>query len=147
VVKTLSSDEEWDQALQAQLVCHWPGDDTDHSGFPAFMAREMERYRAMTQAGLGHWFGAYLGEQFTATLGLFVDGEIGRFQQVATLPDFRRRGICSSLVYQAASYAFERMGVETLVMVADEDYYAARIYERLGFKPVERQVGVHDWWK
>jgi hypothetical protein len=37
------------------------------------------------------------------------------------------------------------MGVETLVMAADENYYAARIYEKVGFKPTERQAGLH-WW-
>jgi hypothetical protein len=39
------------------------------------------------------------------------------------------------------------MGVETLVMAADEDYFAARIYESVGFMPTERQVGVHYWWE
>ena len=30
-------------------------------------------------------------------------------------------------------------------MVADAHYHAARIYERVGFTPAERQVGVTSW--
>jgi hypothetical protein len=147
VVKPISSDWEWDQALQTLLMWPWPAGEADESDMAGFTAKEMERYRAMTRAGLGHWFGAFLGEQFTAGLGIFVEGTIGRFQRVSTRPDFRRRGICSTLVYQVSCYAFEQMGVETLVMAADEDYFAARIYESVGFMPTERQVGVHYWWE
>lgn len=37
------------------------------------------------------------------------------------------------------------MGVDTLVMIADEHYHAARIYESVGFKPVEKIRGL-TWW-
>jgi len=36
--------------------------------------------------------------------------------------------------------------MKTLVMVADENYHAAKIYESIGFQPEEKQVGL-DWWK
>jgi ribosomal protein S18 acetylase RimI-like enzyme len=141
VVKTLASDSDWAQALQNQLVNNM-SEEEDGPDFIRFTTREMERYRSMTQAGLGEWFGAFVGDRLVGGLGLFVKHHVGRFQEVGTHPDFRRQGICRSLVYQAARYAFERMGAETLVMVADEDYVAARIYEQVGFKPVERQVGI-----
>jgi hypothetical protein len=31
------------------------------------------------------------------------------------------------------------------VVVADDDYIAARIYEQIGFRPTERQVGVDNY--
>jgi hypothetical protein len=34
------------------------------------------------------------------------------------------------------------MGVETLVMVADESYHAAKIYESVGFAPQEKMYGL-----
>lgn len=49
------------------------------------------------------------------------------------------------MVFRSASYAFEKMGVKTLVMVADEEYHAAKIYESVGFVPTEKIVGV-CWW-
>jgi hypothetical protein len=38
------------------------------------------------------------------------------------------------------------MGAKTLVMVADENYHAAKIYESVGFRSTERQIGI-DLWK
>ena len=105
----------------------------------------MARYRKMAQAGLGAWFGAFLENQLVADLGLFFEAGVGRFQQVETHPDFRRRGICGTLVYHSSRFGFEKMEARTLVMVADEHYHAARIYESVGFRPKERQVGL-DWW-
>lgn len=67
------------------------------------------------------------------------------FPQVGTHPTYRRQGICSALIYQAGLYALERMKLETLVMVADENYHAVKIYESIGFEPEEHQVGL-DWW-
>jgi len=80
-----------------------------------------------------------------ADLGVFVERGVGRYQAVGTHPDFRRRGICGALVHQAGQYAFERLGAETLVMVADEAYHAARIYESVGFQPTERQFSLCRW--
>lgn len=114
-------------------------------GYRAFKERQMARYRGMVRAGLGHWFGAFLEGRLVADLGVFRDGELGRFQSVGTHPNFRRRGICGTLVYRAASYAYEAMGIRTLVMVADEHYHAARIYESVGFRPTEKQRGL-GWW-
>jgi predicted GNAT family acetyltransferase len=106
----------------------------------------MKRYRRMGQAGLGEWFGAFLDGRLVADLGVFTDGSVGRFQSVGTHPGYRRRGICGTLVHQASRHAFERIGVETLVMVADEHYFAAKIYESVGFQRTEKQVGL-DWWE
>jgi predicted GNAT family acetyltransferase len=80
-----------------------------------------------------------------ADLGLFVIDGVGRFQSVETLPEFRRRGICGTMVYQVANYGFERLGAKRLVMIADEFYHAAKIYESVGFRPTERQVGLEKW--
>ena len=73
-----------------------------------------------------------------ADLGLFRDGDVARFQDVATDPSFRRRGICGRLVYEVARESLASGQVKTLVMAADENYHAARIYESVGFKPQER---------
>ena len=78
-------------------------------------------------------------------MGVFATGMLGRFQAVGTHPAYRRQGICGALVYQTGRYALEQMKLETLVMVADENYHAAKIYETIGFEPEEHQVGL-DWW-
>lgn len=143
-VRPLTSDEDWEQATQNQIACRAP----EHSleSYQVFKRDQMRRYRQMSHAGLGHWFGAFLGQQLVADLGVFSAGKLGRFQQVGTHPEYRRLGLCGALVYQASRYALEQMQLETLVMVADENYHAAKIYESIGFQPQERQVGL-DWWQ
>jgi ribosomal protein S18 acetylase RimI-like enzyme len=144
VIRPLTEDWEWQQAGQNQVACREEGHSLE--SYQVFKRDQMRRFRRMSQAGLGQWFGAFLDGRLVADLGIFADGRMGRFQDVGTHPDYRRRGICGTLVYQASRYAFEKMQVETLVMVADEHYFAAKIYESVGFRPAERQVGL-DWWE
>ena len=143
VIRPLVKDWEWDAALTMQVACR---DEVHEEGpYRTYIESKFGRYRQMQHAGLGHWFGAFLGERIVADLGLFVMDGIGRFQSVETDPAFRRRGICGTLVYQAARFGLEQMDARTLVMLADEHYHAARIYESVGFRPVERQRGLERW--
>lgn len=142
-IRPLRTDSDWIQALETQLEC----DISEREHRPAFIEftrKKMDGYRAMTEAGLGEWLGAFVGEQMAGGLGIFVKEGVGRFQEVVTRFAFRGQGVCRSLVYQASIQAFEHMGAERLVMVADDDYIAARIYEQIGFRPAERQVGVDN---
>lgn len=142
-VRPLRSDDDWKQVTATQITCRPPQYSLED--YTAFKERHMENYRAMSEAGRGHWFGAFLGDRLVADLGVFSDAEVGRFQSVETHPDFRRRGICSTLVHAASQHAFEHMGVETLVMVADPEEHAIRIYRDVGFRDAERQIGL-SWW-
>ncbi len=138
-VRALESEEDWETALQNQIVHREPKYSLE--GYTTFRRAKMASYRAMVAQGLGHWFGAFVNDEMAGDLGLFVDSTqrgIGRFQFVTTYPDFRRQGVCSTLVYKAAQFGLTSMGLETLVMIADEDYFAARIYESVGFQPAER---------
>ena len=136
-VRPLDSDDDWEQALANQIRCS----DDAAAADPHFRRAQMVRYRAMMTAGLGAWHGAFMDGQLVGDLGLYFDGAVGRFQSVGTHPRYRRRGICQTLVYEVARSAFTA-GVETLVMAADPDYHAARIYESLGFIASEKQIGV-----
>lgn len=44
-----------------------------------------------------------------------------------------------TLVYRSAQYAFREMKLKQLVMCADQEYHAARIYESVGFRPVQNE--------
>jgi predicted GNAT family acetyltransferase len=57
-----------------------------------------------------------------------------------THPDLRGRGLCGTLVHHAGRYGFDELGVHTLVMVADPDYLAIRIYHSVGFTGTETQL-------
>ena len=143
-IRPISEDWEWQQATTNQIACREEGHDIE--SYTQFKTDQMLRYKKMSKAGIGHWFGAFLGDKLVADLGIFQVDKTARFQNVVTHPDYRRLGICGTLVYESSRFAFEKMNVKTLVMVADEEYHAARIYESVGFKPKERQVGL-SWWK
>jgi ribosomal protein S18 acetylase RimI-like enzyme len=139
-VRPLDTDAEWDAAITNQVRCRSAGFDED--AYWNFKRRQMRDYRALTRAGVGAWFGAFLGDQLVGDLGLFVSHGVGRFQSVGTNPDYRRRGVCATLVFQAARYAQERMHANQLVIVADPEDQAARIYQSVGFAVAERQMGI-----
>jgi ribosomal protein S18 acetylase RimI-like enzyme len=130
-VRALVTDEEWESATEVQIAC---GDPAYSRGYREFKVRQMKSYRLLAQAGHGAWFGGFVAGVMVADLGVFHQGGIGRYQNVGTLPEHRRRGYCGELVYQAGLYAQKNFQVETLVMEADPDYHAARIYESVGFQ-------------
>jgi GNAT superfamily N-acetyltransferase len=139
-LRPLTTDADWTQALENQIACRPEG--FSREGYSAYMLRQMQRYRSMAEAGRGAWFGAFLNDRLVADLGVFVEGSAARFQQVGTHPQFRRQGICGTMVFEISREVLARWGAERLVMVADEHYHAARIYESVGFRPAERQVGI-----
>lgn len=142
--RVLRSEDEWQAALESQIACREPGHTLED--YTVFMTEQFRRYQAMEKAGLGHWYGGYVEGKLAGSLGIFRDSELGRFQTVGTTPEFRGQGVCGALVYAAAQDAFQRLGMQKLVMVADESGAARRIYESVGFRSVEKQSGV-SWWK
>ena len=142
-VKKIITDKDWNDALISQTLSTDPK--FASAGFNSFKKKQMDNYRAMSEKGMGNWFGAYINEQIVGDLGLFFEKELGRYQNVGTHPSFRRQGICQTLVYESAQIAFMEYGVSQLVMEADANYHAAKIYESVGFKPTERNYSL-SWW-
>jgi ribosomal protein S18 acetylase RimI-like enzyme len=143
VVRTLESDGDWHQAIENQIRCREP--EHDEAGYRIFKEAQMARYRRMSQAGLGDWYGTFVNGVLVADLGVYRTGDLGRFQSVETHPEHRRRGYAGSLVYRAARHALERWGLETLVLVADADSPAERLYRSVGFQPTEQAVALERW--
>jgi GNAT superfamily N-acetyltransferase len=140
--RPLLSEDDWNQSIENQVICRGPV--FSESGYRIFRQRQVKRYRAMVSHGLGAWFGAFSGRRLVADLGIFCDRELGRYQSVQTHPDFRRRGIAGALVYNAALYALDHFNLETLVIVAETDSPAERLYQSIGFQITEDQIGI---WK
>lgn len=142
-IKKIATDHDWHEVTELQIVC---GDPKYALGYRPFKEAQMLQYRKMTEAGRGHWFGAYLNGRLVADLGIFHEGTLARYQSVGTHPDFRRLGLCGTLVYQAGLMAQKEFGVSQLVMEADDNYHAARIYESVGFQRTELNYSL-SWWK
>jgi GNAT superfamily N-acetyltransferase len=148
--RTFESEDDWAQLLELGLLCNDDGYEPD--GYRVFLQRKNLNRRRMGEAGLGSWFGAFLEDRLVCSMGLYSDAgfegnhfdgnRVARFQSVETHPDFRRRGLCGSLVHHVAKHGLEVMQAKTLVMCADPEYHAARIYESVGFRPTERQYAL-----
>ena len=135
--RVLAGGDDWRQAaeLRAELGKGEPGDE------PGFLQARIDSERAMTEAGNGAWFGAFMDGSLLAQLGLITDGDgIARYQNVETHPEARRQGLAGTLVCRAGQHALGD-GANTLVMVADPHDAAIRVYRSVGFADAESQIG------
>jgi GNAT superfamily N-acetyltransferase len=135
--RMLDSDADWLGALELQEAGHGGSPE----GWQGFQGRRMQAKRRMQAQGFGAWFGAFEDGRMVSGLGVFGDGGgIARFQDVDTHPAHRNRGLAGTLVYRASQYALHEMGAQTLVILADPDGPAIRIYRSVGFRDTETQV-------
>jgi ribosomal protein S18 acetylase RimI-like enzyme len=132
----------WEQVAELQVA---NGDEggAEHS-YRAFRRRRLEDLRALFRLGRGAWYVALDngGDEVLASCGVVVTGERGRFQLVDTKAEYRRRGICSRLVVEAAHHSASQYGARRLVIAADAGYRALGLYESLGFQRLEHVIGV-----
>ena len=97
--------------------------------------------RRVVEGGAGVWVGSFDDGRLVSQLGLLRAGRgLARYQDVETHPDFRRRGLAGALVGFAGELMLTSPDVSTLVMVADPDDDAFRLYRSLGFAETEHQI-------
>jgi len=138
VYRPLESDQDWAAAVDVAAANH---DGEDQPDYRRFETVRMRTRRTLAESGRGAWFGAFLDGQLLTTLGIFTDGSgVARFQSVNTVPSARGLGLAGTAVYHAARYGLDELGAQTLVIIADPDHVAARVYRSLGFAHRETQV-------
>lgn len=102
--RTFLTFEDWESVIKLQTLC---ADPKYFNGYyEDFKRKQIAEYRQMTEAGMGNWFGAFIGDTLVGDLGIFFENEIGRYQNVGTHPNYRRKGIYGTLVYEAGKAAF-----------------------------------------
>jgi len=136
-VRPLSSDDDWSQAVELRLACYYEAPTPDQRQFTELQVLEARR---LCEAGHGTWYGAFIEGRMRSGAGLFREGDLARFQSVETHPDFRRQGLASAVLGHAAR---QEPGAPTLVIVADPDDQAIRLYRALGFVEAEHQVQLY----
>ena len=130
------SDDDWAQQVELDQAGEDPG---THS--PDFVTARAAAERRLVDAGYGAWWGAFQDGRLLASMGLFTASPgLARFQNVKTHPDARGRGLAGTLVHRVSRYGFDELGARTLVMVADPEYLAIRVYRSVGFADTERQL-------
>jgi len=135
----------WDAVVELQVASRDEGHAEE--GHRIFSRARLADRRALFQPGRGAWYVALDPEhgEVAASCGVVVTSGRGAFQVVDTALAYRRRGICSRLVVEAARNSAETFAAERFVMVADAGYHALGLYESLGFRPEERVFGACLW--
>jgi ribosomal protein S18 acetylase RimI-like enzyme len=131
--------ELWEQVLAIQFAQAPPENSDDYHR--NFLRRRQEGLRERFCAGDGAWYVARLEGAVAGSLGVVVTEGRARFQTVDTAAQYRRRGVATRLVYEAAQHTASRHPIHQFVMAADPDYHAISIYESLGFKRAESVCG------
>ncbi|MGS0743120.1 GNAT family N-acetyltransferase [Glaciimonas sp. GG7] len=121
----------WEEMLIRDNENYFPENE-----YHQYLAYQRRIYQSLTDANRGSMWGGYLNGKQVASLGLFFDGNIGRFQSVVTDPLHRNKGICKAMVRYVSLQGLSR--VDRLIMVADKSQHALLLYKSLGFKEIER---------
>lgn len=137
--RELVSDEDWKQLVDVRMACIDGSHETE--SYRVFVEAKVATTRDLVRQGHGAWFGAFEDGRLLSTMGLFRAGAgLARFQNVETHPDARGRGLAGTLVHHVSTYGLTDLGAHTLVMVADPDYLAIRVYRSVGFADTEIQL-------
>lgn len=142
---TPGADEHLWEAVVALQTANREDVHEDEASYFAFSQARLRDLRARLLAGRGAWFVALDGPDgpVAASCGVVVTADRGRFQTVDTALEYRRRGICSRLVVEAAQHSAARYGAARFVIVADANYHALGLYESLGFRRAEHVFGTY----
>ena len=91
--------------------------------------------RRVAEAGNARHFAVLVEGEVVAAADLFSDGRTAQIEDVATLPEHRRRGYGRAVTERALAEAIAE-GHEFVFLVADDDDWPKELYRRLGFEPV-----------
>ena len=134
--RPLESDADWEQQVELTMVGEEIGYDRE------FCEGRARQHRGLVEAGHGQYWGAFEDGHLLSSMGLFrASPGLARFQTVKTHPDARGKGLAGTLVHEISRFGFADLDAETLVMVADPEYLAIRVYRSVGFTDTEVQIG------
>lgn len=131
IVRPLDTEREWDELVAVALA--------ENPGNEPFVTWQREQFRQMSARGRGQWWGAWLDGRLAGCAGVFTGHGLARFQEVLTHPELRRRGVCANLCHAISENVRARAPGARVIIVAEPGSAAARIYGRLGFRPVGQQ--------
>ncbi len=130
----------------------WQLGDRHDETYRNFLYRRAAWQGDLVARRIANFYGAFDGDTLVASLGLVRVLDYGRYQDVQTLPAYRRRGLARALLASAARDALgdstsrlrvdqpSWVGVERVVIVAEPGGAAARLYARAGFREIELTV-------
>ena len=126
------SDEDWRSLVDLGLEVAVE-DGHDPVLHAEYLVKRYANRRVQVSRGLGQWFALWAGDVPVSSMGVLLNRELIRFQDVQTRASYRRRGLCAALLGHVGGWAFGKAPDATAVIVAEADGDAGRIYRRAGF--------------
>lgn len=140
-VRALREPFDWEQLFELSTAANGP--EMESPPQQRFLRTRVAETARLSASGRAATLGAFLGARLAASSGIVAGGRgTARFQDVQTHPDFRRRGLAGAVVSAAGQLAWDALGARRLVIVADPEGPALRLYRALGFREVESQVSL-----
>ncbi len=140
-LRRLSASADW-RALEALEIELWQQDGGGRPAHLDFLRSRVDECRRLSETGHAGYFGCFEAGRLVSSAGVVVGHGLGRFQNVQTAGDRRRRGLAGATVSMAAAFAEQQLGARRLVIVADPTGPAVSLYRRLGFQDTEQQTGL-----
>ena len=110
----------------------------EDGGVPDDLADGFTRQQGKREGTIGaRSFVADVDGQHAGSCELYVDGPDAQVEHVGTLERYRGRGVARSVVLRAVEEA-RLAGASRVFILADEDDWPKRLYERLGFDRIGR---------
>jgi ribosomal protein S18 acetylase RimI-like enzyme len=78
-------------------------------------------------------FGATVGGVLASCCDLYSDGRTAQIEAVATLPEYRNRGLARAVVWRGVQVA-RRSGNDLVFLTTSADDWPRKLYQRLGFR-------------
>ena len=101
--------------------------------YARFVSRQVQARRELSDREQGAFFGAFVGAELVADLGIVVCGSTARYQAVGTDQEHRRRGLAAHLLGVAARWSAEQ-GCTRWVIITEPTNPAGRVYRSVGFE-------------
>ncbi len=138
-VRPIVGDKEYEAAVDMQVRSR--DECFSEDTYRSFRVARMAAYRALVDEGKGQWYGAFIDGNLVGDLGVFIIDGLARYQFVTTCPNYRRQGVCTTLMYETALMTLACNEVDTLVIASDPEYHSTIVYESVGFGRIGWQIG------
>jgi GNAT superfamily N-acetyltransferase len=117
----------WEQVVELQVTSR--DERFEEEIHRIFRRRRLHDLRTLFRAERDAWYVALDGGdgEVLGSCGVVVTGA-ATLQSVETAPAYRRQGICSRLVVEAAHRSAEEHGARRFVIAADPGYHALGLY-------------------
>lgn len=137
------NENDWEEVVQDQMLFRPTELSEDY--YREFSKQLMDDYRSIILLNKSIWFGAYIGSQMIGSVGLLWSNTMVAFQRVLIKPEFRMHGACKTMLHYVAAWISNSLKDRTLVILAEKDSIAEKIYTNLGFKVKEELLAFYRY--